>query len=200
MSYVYYSYEEWGRGYIGSRSQDPEGDDYMGSFTDPTFQPTHKIVLAEFDDYKDALAVEIELHEFYDVARNPHFANRCRATSTGFSRQGVECSDETRRLMSENNYSRTEEAKERKRGDNNPMRRPEVAAKCKGNKSRTGMTNTLESNQRRSETLKGRQFKEETLDRMAKSATGRFLITDGETRKWCRGEVPEGWRRSSRVR
>ena len=102
MSYVYYSYEEWGRGYIGSRSKDPDGDDYLGSFSDSSFQPTHKIVLAEFDDYYGALAAEIELHEFYDVARNPHFANRCCATSTGFSRAVVQsASDGTKRRMSE---------------------------------------------------------------------------------------------------
>jgi hypothetical protein len=86
--YVYYSYEEWGRGYIGKRSSKvlPEVDPYMGSFTDKTFHPTEKIVLAVFDTEKEALQAEILLHNFYQVDRNPHFANRSRQTSTGFTR------------------------------------------------------------------------------------------------------------------
>lgn len=102
MSYVYYSYEEWGRGYIGVRKRDAEGDDsYFGSFRDKTFKPTHKIVLAEFDDYKDALQAEVDLHKFFDVGRNPHFANIARSTSVGFSLMGVKQSDETRQKIGE---------------------------------------------------------------------------------------------------
>jgi hypothetical protein len=43
--YVYYSYELWGRGYIGKRECMclPEEDvKYFGSFTDKTFEPTEK--------------------------------------------------------------------------------------------------------------------------------------------------------------
>ena len=45
--YVYYSYEEFGRGYIGCRTCNclPEEDDYLGSYHDETFSPTNKIVL-----------------------------------------------------------------------------------------------------------------------------------------------------------
>lgn len=86
--YTYYSYEEWGRGYFGSRSCYclPEEDvDYLGSYTDKTFNPTHKIILK--DNYitrPEAIFDEIILHDFYDVANNPHFANKAKATSTGF--------------------------------------------------------------------------------------------------------------------
>ena len=51
--YTYYSYEEWGRGYFGSRSCDclPEEDiNYFGSFKDKNFKPTQKIILK--DDYE----------------------------------------------------------------------------------------------------------------------------------------------------
>ena len=191
MAYIYYSYEEFGRGYIGFRDRSPENDEhYMGSFSDSSFKPTNKIVLATFAEAHEALAAEVELHAFFKVAENPHFANRARQTSTGFStagwampqevkdkigdaQRGKEVSEETRRLMSENNYSRTEEAKARKRGDGNPMRRPEVAEKCKGNKSRTGMTNTPESNAKRSAALKGRKKSPETRERMRQAALRR---------------------------
>jgi hypothetical protein len=84
--YVYYSYEPWGRGYIGKRSSrvPPEEDKYMGSFRDKTFKPTEKTILATFDTSEDAIAAEILLHNFYEVDKNPHFANRSRQTSSGF--------------------------------------------------------------------------------------------------------------------
>jgi hypothetical protein len=57
----------------------------MGSFTDKSFHPTEKIVLAVFATEKEALQAEILLHNFYQVDRNPHFANRSKQTSTGFT-------------------------------------------------------------------------------------------------------------------
>lgn len=86
--YTYYSYEEWGRGYFGSRSCDclPEEDvKYFGSFSDKTFNPKHKIILK--DDYstrEEAYADEIILQQYYKVVENPHFANRAYQTSTKF--------------------------------------------------------------------------------------------------------------------
>lgn len=89
--YVYYSYEEWGRGYIGVRSTklDPEKDQYKGSFKDKTFKPTQKIILGTFESRKEALEAEILLHNFYEVALNPHFANRAKQKSTKFDIAGI---------------------------------------------------------------------------------------------------------------
>jgi general stress protein YciG len=86
--YTYYSYEEWGRGYFGSRGCKclPEEDiNYFGSFSDKNFNPTQKIILK--DDYatrEEAYADEIILHDYYDVANNPHFANKSNLTTTKF--------------------------------------------------------------------------------------------------------------------
>jgi hypothetical protein len=86
--YTYYSYEEWGRGYFGSRGCKclPEEDvKYFGSSKDKNFRPTQKIILK--DDYatrEEAYADEIILHDYYDVVNNPHFANRAKQTSTKF--------------------------------------------------------------------------------------------------------------------
>jgi hypothetical protein len=86
--YTYYSYEEWGRGYFGSRGCKclPEEDvRYFGSFKDKTFKPTQKIILkADYATREEAYADEIILHDYYDVANNPHFANKAKTTSTGF--------------------------------------------------------------------------------------------------------------------
>jgi hypothetical protein len=91
--YVYYSYEEYNRGYIGSRTCKclPEEDiRYFGSFTDKTFKPTQKIILkSDYATREEAYADEIILQEYYKVVENLHFANKAYQTSTGFSRKGT---------------------------------------------------------------------------------------------------------------
>jgi general stress protein YciG len=86
--YTYYSYEEYGRGYIGSRGCKclPEEDvKYFGSFTDKTFRPTHKIVLnSNYSTREEAYADEIILQQYYKVVENPHFVNRAYQTSSMF--------------------------------------------------------------------------------------------------------------------
>jgi hypothetical protein len=105
--YTYYSHEEWGRGYIGKRSCDclPEEDvEYFGTFSDKTFKPTQKIILrSDYENAEELAKDEVILHDFYDVARSPHFANKAKQTSTGFDRTGTTWnhSDETKQLLSE---------------------------------------------------------------------------------------------------
>lgn len=84
--YVYYSYEEFGRGYIGCRTCKclPEEDNYLGSYHDETFNPSHKIILETFSTREEALRAEVNLHKFYQVDKNPHFANKARQKTTGF--------------------------------------------------------------------------------------------------------------------
>ena len=84
--YVYYSYEEFGRGYIGCRTCEglPEKDVYLGSYHDKTFSPTQKIILETFSTREEALQAEVDLHKFYQVDKNPHFANKARQKTTGF--------------------------------------------------------------------------------------------------------------------
>jgi len=102
--YVYHSYEEWGREYIGIRSCDclPEEDTkYFGSFKDKTFFPTEKTILFVCKTRKEAAEIEIELHTFFDVAVNPQFANRAKSVSTGFNTLGVPRTEETKKKVSE---------------------------------------------------------------------------------------------------
>jgi hypothetical protein len=86
--YTYYSYEEFGRGYIGKRSCPckPEEDvDYFGSYKDKTFEPTQKIILDTYDTVDEALEDEIKIQRFFQVVPNPHFANQVYQTSTKFA-------------------------------------------------------------------------------------------------------------------
>jgi hypothetical protein len=80
--YTYYSYEEFGRGYIGVRSCNckPEEDvKYFGSFSDKSFLPTSKIILGIYETREDANKDERILHRSYDVRLNPNFANKHNA-------------------------------------------------------------------------------------------------------------------------
>ena len=117
--YTYYSYEEWGMGYFGVRSCDclPEEDiEYFGSFTHKNFHPTYKIILqSDYPTRVDAMKDEIFLHDYYNVAANPHFANRAKQTSTGFTQAGVSPSTETRNKLSKagKGKKRSEETKQK---------------------------------------------------------------------------------------
>ena len=92
--YVYYSYEEWGRGYIGYRKcrykkgYTPETEPYLGTYSDKSFKPTEKIILFSNLTKLEAMEIEIKLHAFYNVKDNNHFANKANANSTGFCFSG----------------------------------------------------------------------------------------------------------------
>ena len=87
-NYTYYSYEEYGRGYIGSRGCNcpiQEDSEYFGSFSDKTFKPTNKIILGIFETRKEAYEAELLLHNFFEVDINSDFANKSKLTSSGFT-------------------------------------------------------------------------------------------------------------------
>jgi hypothetical protein len=168
--YVYYSYEEWGRGYIGYRvCECPVDEDihYFGSFFDKSFCPSKKIILATFLTREEAVAAEILLHNFFEVNRNPHFANRAKQTSVGYSGgfEGKKHSEETRSKMSES---------ARKRGKR-PCS-PQTAIKI-GNANR------------------GKKRTEEAKEKMRQSRlTKRWIHRDGERTLIPKGQpIPEGW-------
>jgi len=105
-NYVYYSYEEWGRGYIGVKfNSDPETDGYYGTYYDKAFSPTQKTVLGCFETKEEALEAEVILHRFFQVDRNPDFANQSRQASTKFfyDSSGRKHSEETKRKIGESN-------------------------------------------------------------------------------------------------
>ena len=155
--YVYYSYEEYGRGYIGKRECYclPEEDvKYFGSYKDKIFKPTQKIILK--DDYatrEEAYIDEIILQEYYKVVENPHFANRAYQTSTGWTTLGSKMTEEQLKRHTEyfrNNppllgRKHSEETKQKLRQINK--------GKVPVNK---GVPHTLETRKKMSEKNKGR--------------------------------------------
>ena len=168
--YVYYSYEEYGRGYIGSRSckSSPDKDtNYYGSFTDSTFNPTQKIILSVFDTAEESLEAEHILMEFYDVSHNPHFVNRqisphrygvCKGQRNGM--YGRKHTEESKKIMSE-------KRRDRKISDETRRRMSESQ---KGKKRNSGESI--------SRALKGRVFTPEWKSKLSVAAskpTGRKM-------------------------
>jgi hypothetical protein len=185
--YVYYSYEPWGRGYIGKRECKclPEEDvKYFGSFNDKTFKPTEKIILETFDTRKEAMEAEIDLHNFYQVDKNPHFANRAKATSTGFYICMVGEDNPMTRMKGEKSpfYGKklTEEHKQKlKEARKNRLHTEETKRKI--GRSKIGNTNMLgkkhseKSKKLMSESAKGRIMSEETKRRVSESKKGTIV-------------------------
>ena len=134
--YVYYSYEEWGRGYIGVRSCKcaPEEDTkYFGSFYDKTFKPTKKIIISEFSSRKEAERAEITLHCFYEIHTNPHFANKVKMTTEGMNFLGQKLSEKAKQKLREfhTGLKHTEETKRKLSQLQKGKKRPETGKPIK---------------------------------------------------------------------
>ena len=99
---VYNSYEPEGRDYIGKRSTKNPYEGYLGSFSDTTFNPEHKIVLAYAKTPEGAIWLEMMFQRVFNVVENEQFANRSVQTSTKFQYDptGTIRSTETRARMS----------------------------------------------------------------------------------------------------
>ena len=176
MSYTYWSCEPYGRCYIGVRLcpkkyPTPELDiHYLGSYKDKSFKPRHKIILNVFDNHDDAIKEEIELHNAFDVVRNPHFANRAKQTSTGFSTAGTTPNEETRQRLSgvkNHNYGKQipEETKQKMSEANSGEKNPNYGkprseyTKQKISESNKGQTRSEKARKKMSEAKRGKPAK-----------------------------------------
>jgi hypothetical protein len=191
--YVYYSYEPWGKGYIGKRECKclPEEDvKYFGSFKDKSFKPTQKIILQTFNTAEEAYFTEIILQEFYQVDKNPHFANIYIHRSKKFCNNGSEIirkkisnaltgikrSDETKRKISvaKKGTIVSEETKLK------------LKEKRKGKKPTLGMQHTEECKKEHSKRMKennpfkGKKHTEETKKIISEKTKGRVAPNKGK--------------------
>jgi hypothetical protein len=152
---------------------------YLGSYTDKTFKPTHKLVLSTFSSRDDAISHEIELHKAFDVACNPHFANRAIQTSTGFSSAGTTPSEETRKKMSEALKGRQSPQKGKPHSEET---RKKLSEALKGeNNPLYGKKLSKETRKKISKIHKGKTISEETREKL--SEAGRGKTRSVETRK-----------------
>jgi hypothetical protein len=147
--YVYYSYEPWGRGYIGKRTclcKPEEDTEYFGSFSDKSFKPTEKIILGEFETSEQALEAEIALHNFYKVTENPHFANRARQTSKFFNTEGIPKAEEHKEKIRLSNLGQKRSSEAKLKMSLAKIGNKHCVGKRNGlgNKSRTGFRLTIE--------------------------------------------------------
>jgi hypothetical protein len=167
--YTYYSYEEWGRGYFGSRKCYclPEDDvKYFGSYKDKNFNPTQKIILkSDYTTREEAYIDEIILQRYYKVVENPHFANKAYQTSTKFSTFGLKHNENQKRTNSE-----------RWLGKNNPNYRD------KENHSFFGKFHSEEWKKKQSERMKmnNPMKKIETSQKQSKSMKGKVPWNKGK--------------------
>ena len=109
-NYTYEIRNKKGNRYIGVRSVgcNPSDDPYMGSckllkeaIAIEGIDNFTKIILQDFNTREEAVQHETELHDKFDVARNPMFYNQARQTSTGFDRSGTKHTEEHKRKLSE---------------------------------------------------------------------------------------------------
>lgn len=184
--YIYYSYEEEGRGYIGSRSClcDPQKDNYFGSFKDKTFKPTKKIILAECSTKKERYLLEYFYQKLHNVVENPHFANRAFQTTTGFNRLGLANSEESRRKMSESRRNRPSGMKGKKHSEETKKR---IANSLRGVPCPSrAVTWTEERKHRHSESLRGKKgikHSPETIDVIRQKVSKEITLKNLQTQE-----------------
>jgi hypothetical protein len=82
--FVYLSFEEDGRNYIGVRSTFDLHDGYLGSYSDRDFNPTCRIILGYYKSREVALRAEIVWQRVFNVVEDSTFANKAYQTSKKF--------------------------------------------------------------------------------------------------------------------
>lgn len=103
----------------------------------------NKIILKRFKTRKEAVAYEVELHELFDVARNPQFWNRAKQTNTKFDTSGRVLTDEKERAK----RSKAQKERYKKHGHPNAGRKLSLEHRTKigeGGKGRKHSADTKE--------------------------------------------------------
>lgn len=185
-----------GKHYYGSRTSTVEpkydlGIKYFTSSKDSIFkqdlmQNTHNYklkIVAVFSTRVEAGMLEAELHQRFNVATNPKFYNKAKATKTGFSTEGTTHSDQARLKMSEAKKGaprpkgwklsdetrlKMSEAKKGKPAHNRGKPHSEET-KEKVSKARKGKSLSEEHKKKLSEVNKGKKLSEETRKKMSET-------------------------------
>lgn len=189
-----------GKHYYGSRTSTVEpkydlGVNYFTSSKDFNFRQDlilnteeYKLkIVSVFASRVEAGRLEAKLHQRFNVAINPKFYNKAKATKTGFSTEGTTHSDQARLKMSEakkgavkasgwNLSDRTKlkmsQAKKGKPAHNKGVPHSEEAKK-KVSEARKGKALSEEHKRKLSEANKGKKLSEETRKKMSETRKGR---------------------------
>jgi hypothetical protein len=162
--FVYMSYEQWGRAYIGVHSTEDIEDGYLGSFRDKSFKPTHREILCFCETREEAQNLEIEIQKAYSVDVNPDFANRyIHREKFIFDRRGT-------KRREESNQKTSNTCKER-------GIRPLVICDW------TGRNHSEETKEKLRSRRIGRKHSQEQIEKQRKSLTGQrwWVNPDGQT-------------------
>lgn len=152
------------------------GFKYFSSSADEEFIKDQKLngkdykykIVKIFKTRKEAMGLEIILHNKFDVALNENFYNKAKQTSTGFDRTGVIVTEEVRQKMS--------------RGSLNPS----SETRFKNGSHMRGKKHTDEFKNHLSKLFTGREVSEETRLKIGESSKGR--LKSEETKDKMRGE------------
>lgn len=218
-NFVYLIYNKINRRmYIGVKSSDQDpysviGVTYFSSSVDKDFLQDQKCnpdhyrykVLANFSNRKDAVNLEVALHERYDVAKNPRFYNLAKQTTTRFDAPRTEennrkVSESLKRHYATHPETRAKISEASKRMWQKPERmafhlaqvtgrkhteesRKKMSAALKGKytgekSSFWGKKHTEEYKEKMSQLLKGRKVSDETKAKISKANRGRSLTPE----------------------
>lgn len=125
-------------------------------------------IIKIFTSRKEALTLEIKLHDKFDVGVNNYFYNKSKQTSEGFNRSGVKCSIETRCKMSKASIGK----------DKSEEHKLNIA------KSRIGMIYTNETIDKIKMGNIGKKVSEETCNKISAAHKGK--IKTEETKRKMR--------------
>ena len=182
--------------YIGARSCEclPEDDKYYGSCDSFTAwqkqnnETLDKHILGTFPSRALAIEHEIELHNFYDVAKNKLFWNKAKQTAVGFDTAGTKLTKEhIEKVMSFIRGVPQSEEHKRKRAEAlighkvSEEQKQKQSAKMKGRKlskahiekisiSLTGGKHSAETKAKISASNKGKKMSEEAIEKMKAAA------------------------------
>lgn len=169
-TYIYIKESPLGLKYLGKTVSDPY--EYKGSGKkwklhlkkhNITANQIKTTILCETNNYDKLKELGLYYSNFYDIVNSSNWANlKPEEGDGGATRNGMKHSSETKKLLSE-----------RKIGDNNPMKRPEMRKLM----SEIGKNriHSNESNKKRSEALKGKKRPLDVVEKIKKGLTGKKL-------------------------